>query len=211
MSETAYPLQWPVAWKRTPRQSRSIGRFENRWNATTWTIDRARRELAAELERLGAEDPILSTNLRLRLDGQPQSNQAQPSDTGVAVYFTLRGRRTVLACDRWIKVEHNIRAIALHVEAIRGMARWGVGNVEQAFTGYAALPERASDPSWRATLQFDSDVPLTVDLVESRFRSLAKTLHPDVPGGSQKLFEELLLARELAFAEFHANQHGGGA
>ena len=54
----------------------------------------------------------------------------------------------VLACDRWDRPEHNLRAIAKHVEAIRGQERWGVGSVAQAFRGYQALPSRATGKPW---------------------------------------------------------------
>lgn len=203
MNETSYPLHWPVTWKRTQRPTRA--RFNGRYGSPGWTIERARRELAAELERLGARDPILSTNLRLRLDGAPVSGQAQPTDLGVAVYFTLAGKRRVLACDRWDRVQHNIRAIALHVNAIRGQERWGVGSIEQAFTGYAALPERASVPSWHETLQIAEDQPLSEKLVQDRFRALVKIHHPD-QGGSLAAFRVLCEARDDALKTLTATE-----
>ncbi len=206
MSESSHPLQWPVTWPRTDRANRRSARFEGRYGTTAWTIERARRELSAELERLGALDPILSTNLRLRLDGAPASNQAQPADPGAAVYFTLNGRRTVLACDRWLRVEHNIRAIALHVSALRGMDRWGVGSIEQAFTGYAALPERASAPSWMDVLGFEAGQAVTAELASQRFRQLAKVHHPDVPGGSAEAFKRLKQAHDEALCAFGVPQ-----
>jgi len=46
-----------------------------------------------------------------------------------------------LACDRWDKVQDNIYAIAMTIEPLRGIERWGSGSmVEQAFTGFFALP-----------------------------------------------------------------------
>ena len=73
---------------------------------------------------------MISTNLKLRLDGLPRSDQATPADPGVAVYFELDGKTIVLACDKWNRVADNIYAIAKHVDALRGQDRWGVGTVE---------------------------------------------------------------------------------
>src|SRR3546814_9453399 len=81
--------------------------------------------LEAELTRLGARGIILSSNLERTLSGAPRSGQADPADPGVAVYFTLKGKDTVLACDRWYRAADNMVAIAKHIEAIRGMDRWG--------------------------------------------------------------------------------------
>jgi hypothetical protein len=114
------------------------------------SVNDATGELLGELERLGAaEGPVISTNLKLRLDGLPRSDQATPADPGVAVYFELDGKTIVLACDKWNRVADNIYAIAKHVDALRGQDRWGVGTVEQAFRGYTALPSGdGTDPWW---------------------------------------------------------------
>lgn len=192
--ETANPLAWPTGWPRTKLRSRASFRC-------TFTV--ARQELADELDRLGAKDPILSTNLPLRLDSQPRGDATNPYDPGVAVYFTLKGRRLVLACDRWVRVEHNVRAIAKHVDAIRGMDRWGVGSIERAFTGYAALPAPGARPDlrpWREVLGVAWVSGFTADDVAEKFRSLARSRHPDT-GGSDQAFAELARARDEALAE----------
>src|ERR1043165_2310729 len=143
MSEqTAYPLSWPDNWPRTPghRRRESPFRRASRFAARGHSMDECRRELANELSRLGGRKEILSTNVKLRLDGLPSRNQAQHEDVGGAVYFELKGKPVSLACDKWRRVEDNIWAIVKHIESIRGQERWGVGSVEQAFRGYMALP-----------------------------------------------------------------------
>jgi hypothetical protein len=81
----------------------------------TVTIATAAR---GELDRLGAKNPVLSTNVSLRLDGRPRSDE-NPADPGAAVYFQLSGKATVLACDRYVDVADNIAAIAAHIDALR--------------------------------------------------------------------------------------------
>jgi hypothetical protein len=127
---SAFPLTWPLGWPRTKVAfKRSPGK--------------AFREIREELGRAGAASVVISTNLPTRRDGQPYADArlAQP-DPGVAVYFALNGRQYVLACDRFNTAAGNARAIALTVEAMRGIERWGTGGMlERAFTGFLALPE----------------------------------------------------------------------
>ena len=89
--------------------------------------------------RLGAV--TLSTNIPIRRDGQPFTRFQRPDDPGAAIRFVLDGTaERCLACDKWLRVEDNVAAIAAHVKALRQIERWGVGSREQAFAGYAALP-----------------------------------------------------------------------
>lgn len=193
-SETREPLSWPLGWPRANYRKRAPFKC---------TFGVARQDLADELDRLGAKDPILSSNLPLRLDGQPRGDAANPPDPGVAVYFTLKGKRLVLACDRWDRVEHNIRAIAKHVDSIRGQERWGVGSIERAFTAYAALPAPGAQPAprqWRAVLGIEPFVSVWPAMILEKFRELARERHPD-RGGSAEAFVELTRARDEALAE----------
>ncbi|WP_197535667.1 J domain-containing protein [Sphingobium sp. SYK-6] len=132
----------------------------------------------------------LSTNLETRLDGNPRSGQPEPQDPGAAVYFRLQGKDTVLACDKWDRVADNIAAIAKHIEALRGMDRWGVGTAAQAFAGYQALP--APEQWWQV---LGVPVSATREQINAAYRSLAMKAHPD-QGGSDAAMARLNAARE---------------
>ncbi len=189
MSATRYPLAWPVGWTRT--EYRRTAKFGAK------SVAGATMDLLHELRLLGvgADDVVVSTNVELRLDGLPRSNQAAPRDPGAAVYFLRKKMPFVLACDRWHRVEHNLYAIAKHVEAMRGMDRWGVGSLEQAFTGYAALPAHTNGArAWWTVLELD-DGAQAPEVVRDVYRELAKTRHPD-RGGSHESFVELQRAYE---------------
>ena len=159
-------------------------------------MDEARRGLAAELARLGARKEVLSTNVKLRIDGQPYSNQAQPDDTGAAAYFELKGRPVSLACDKWNRVEDNIWAIVKHIEAIRGQERWGVGSVEQAFRGYMALPGlgQSSGIQWWSVLGVS--INASAEQVKDAYRILVAKHHPD-KGGDVEMFHRVQEAWRL--------------
>lgn len=189
-----YPLAWPVGAKRTPASQRRSARFGGRVHAQT--LGSQLRLLGEEMRMIGAREWLLSSNLRMRQDGLPYSQQARVEDPGIAVYFKLKGRDHSLACDRWATPEHNLRAIVLHIQALRAQERWGVGTLEQAFAGYAALPPAAQERPARAWHEV-LGVPATAarEGVKQAWRQLVKQHHPDA-GGSVEAFKEVQAAWE---------------
>lgn len=204
MSAEAFPLQWPAGRPRTESWRRERAKFEV-------TFARARDNIIAEVGRLAGKYPdpqiVISTNIALRRDGFPLANQRQPDDMGVAVYFLYKKRQMSFACDRWMKIEHNMQAIAKTIEALRGIARWGAGDMlEAAFTGFTALPPppAAAPPApgapprhWRDV--FGTGVRTRSDL-QDVFRRLAGAYHPD-RGGDPAKMSELNAARDQALRE----------
>jgi hypothetical protein len=188
----AYPLAWPAAWPRTRHPERS------RFDRIRLTIFKCVREIGRQLNLLGARKVVISTNLKLRQDGIPYSNQRQPDDAGVAVYFTLGGTEQCVPCDRWKSIEENLWAISCSIEAMRGLERWGAKSfVDAAFRGFKALPERASGRAWWDVLGVATEAP--ADEIRAQYRKLAMTHHPD-RGGSIGAFTELQDALGQALA-----------
>jgi hypothetical protein len=206
-SVEAYPLCWPAGRPRTIRRVRA--RFHVRKpGANGWgrnesvSLAAARDGLFLELERLRARQVVLSTNLQLRLDGLPRSGQGQPDDPGAAVYFfngqrSKGDRQLCFACDRWDRCEDNIVAVAKTIEALRGIERWGTGDmVAAAFTGFAAIADRAAVPAgraWWTVLGLPPDAK--AQTVEQRYAQLAREHHPD-KGGDEAGMAELNTALE---------------
>lgn len=177
-----YPLTWPDGWPRTSTWLRGPSPFKV-------SPDKAYRELVQELDRLGARNIIISSNLKLRQDGFPYANQPRHDDEGIAVYFTRKGKDMVLACDKFAKREANMRAITKTIDAIRGIERWGSSDLmERAFTGFAQLGHD-STRKWWDVLGVASDAPWPeIEAIYLRRRSAT---HPDRGGDA---------------AEFHAVQ-----
>jgi hypothetical protein len=206
-----YPLSWPTGWKRTKARDRrkasfsqsvqmtsSSGSFYQAKKAVTVTVGLQR--LLDELRRLGVAegDCVISTNVPTRLDGLPYSTAKEPDDPGVAVYFRLTRQDRVLACDAWTRVADNVTAIAQHIDALRRIDRYGVGTLEQAFAGYQALPSKGT--TWRTTLGFPPDAPVTREEIDRAFKARAREAHPDVDGGSHDAMASLSVARDEALA-----------
>lgn len=178
-SETKFPLVWPDRWQRTSAHERGHSRFAEHSVAHAFDF------LCKQMWQL-TDSWIMSSNVpRNKRDGNPESRGKLISDPGIAVYFKFKSKPHSLACDKWVRVEDNIWAIAKHVEALRGQDRWGVGTLEQAFTGYLALPGvgQSSGHSWWTVL----GVPInaTEDQVKEAYRVLAKKHHPDRNGNSE--------------------------
>ena len=201
MSEgkTAYPLCWPAGRPRTKSYAVARSRFDT-------TFARARTNIVEELDRLGTRNTILSTNIELRLDGLPYANRAEPSDRGAAIYFTHKGRQMAFACDRWDKVGDNIHAIALTIGALRGISRWGTGDMmEAAFTGFAALPSSIVTPvDWRNTLGCPD--ARTLEDANAAYKRARSEAHPD-RGGTQDRF--IAINNAWAQAEAELGLQGG--
>jgi hypothetical protein len=188
----AYPLQWPSAWPRSEKPQRS--------NFKT-PLAAARDELKSELRRLGATDIVISTNIIVNLDGTYRSNQRVPDDRGVAVYFKLNGEDQCFPCDRWQYVEDNLHAVALSIQALRGLDRWGAKEmVNAAFRGFKALPASAivtpfTAKPWHEVLEVSPTA--SIETIKAAYRVMLQKHHPD-HGGSEAAFHRVQKAWDEA-------------
>jgi hypothetical protein len=190
----AYPLQWPLGWARTHCDDRRASLFQV-------SFARSRDEVLRSVRLLGGEDVVISSNLPLKRNGQPYASQAEPTDPGIAVYWTQDRQPRVMACDCWRTVRDNLRAVGLTIDALRAIDRSGATQLlERAFTGFAALPEStAVVRSWRDVLHLNGQPVTQRDVLEA-FKRRLPFCHPD-SGGSHDLMVELNRARDEALRE----------
>lgn len=98
----------------------------------------------------------------------------------------------MLACDRWLQVEDNIAAVAAHIGALRGIDRWGVGSVRQAFAGYRRLTAGDAPTPWWEVLGVDRHAPAVA--VKKAYKELAKLHQPDRATGNLERFQAICQA-----------------
>lgn len=190
--KSAYPLQWPTG---QPRWSsfRKVATFKV-------TEARAVEHLHEQLDAMRATNVVVSTNRQAY-----SRSSANPEDPGAAVYFVRKGQEICVACDKWIRLEHNIRAIGLTIEAMRGIDRWGTEDmVDAAFTGYAALPSSViltpyTVRPWHEVLEVSPTA--SIETIRAAHKSHLMKAHPD-RGGSTAAFEEVQRAFKEA-VELH--------
>jgi len=190
--KTSFPLCWPDGRPRTAPGNRTHARFKT-------PFAKARDNLIREIKLLGGSEMIFSSDIPRRQDGLPYADAKPKSgDPGIAAYFTRNGKQFCFACDCYLSVDDNLQAIALTVEALRGIARWGTGDMmEAAFRGFLALPEPSAESWWKVL-----GVPINADKDQAKeaYRLLLKKHHPDV-GGDPEMF----LRVQEAWQQFERN------
>lgn len=216
----AYPLTWPAGWPRTLPSQRREARFSkgerqrpSSPGGSSWmcyrpvSITDGIQRVLAELGRfdIGRDDIVISTSLKLRLDGLPRSDQREPEDPGAAVYWQdAKGRKQVMAIDQYDRVADNLAAIAATLEAMRAIERHGGAQIlERAFTGFAALPAPDHQRPWREVLGIPSlpeNEAQAREAIEGAYRRLRSQHHPD-KGGEAAAFSAVQTAYDQAIAE----------
>ena len=151
------------------------------------TMHSARLGVENEVRLMGGRSLIISSNVPLRKDGMPYASARPPEDPAVVVYFDFQGQQVCVPCDRWTTVADNLQAIRKTIEAIRGIERWGTGEMISAvFQGFAALPEQ-SKSGWWAVLNIRRDAP-DKD-VQAAYKRMAMQNHPDRGGDPDKFIQ----------------------
>jgi hypothetical protein len=184
----AFPLQWPHGQPRTKVRTQSAYRV---------TPQAAYGEMIDELSRFGAQNVAVSSNMPLRRDGTPYRDALDEplTDPGVAVWFNKGSRRIALAVDQFSLPWENCRAIFIAVEAFRAIERSGAKQVlDQAFTGFAALPPPSGQRAWRDVLGLYGS-PSTTE-VSARYKLLARE-----HAGDEARMKEINIARDAAMKE----------
>lgn len=195
---SASPLYWPEGWKKTSLPTTS--QFANH------SIAKATKFIIDELGRMdiGNWNVIISTDLRLRNDGLPYSTQREPENKGVAVWWKDNGEQRVIALDKYDRIADNMYAIGKTIEAMRGIDRWGGGEIlNRTFAGFTSLPspDRVIERSWRDVLEYyDGN---NIAHAKERYLIARMYAHPDKEGGSNEKFHEVEKAWEQCQAELN--------
>jgi hypothetical protein len=197
MSYIVRPL---ITWPGKPTSSwqRKRDVFKAGWSQTVDLLER-------ELHHLNAKQVVLEMAVRerdIRNDGMIRAD-ARPSAPGVVLRFTGKHGPMTMPCDKFTDWQANVRAIALSLEALRKVDRYGVTQTGEQYTGWKALPEVANDidaaalfiASTVSRVQPAAAYPAAVikaDAIafQAAYRIAVKVAHPDA-GGSHNAFIEL--------------------
>lgn len=190
----AFPLSWPIGRGRTSQYLRKHAPFKT-------TPGRARDELLHQLKLLGANNIVISSNVATYRRGGndiPYADQsAAKDDPGVAVYYAWKSEQYSLCCDKYNTVMDNMQALMKTVDAIRGIERWGTGEMmKAAFAGFKALPEQTTGTPWWDVLQCRPDA--SEDVIRAQYKRLAMDYHPDKNDGDSSKFIILQQAYQQA-------------
>ncbi|MCE5185105.1 MAG: hypothetical protein LLF76_03150 [Planctomycetaceae bacterium] len=199
---------WGQERTRHPKRSQFKSSYSN-------TLELLNRELGM----LGVRRAVIGLDMpesMIRNDGLPRAD-ARPASAAISLHFESKYGPLRYATDVFDKWQDNLRAIALGLEALRQVDRYGITKKGQQYTGWKQLPEVGSPVrDYAAALAFICEhsgqvaawVEMNEDNVQSAYRRAALNLHPD-KGGDAEQFRILTIARDIVLAE--VQRKAGGA
>lgn len=190
-------------WTRPTTKDRApSGRFKASW---TDTLDL----LARETEKLGCRTAIaVRVNVQtgdIRRDGMLRAN-ARVGFPGVAVSFESRFGPLTYATDAYDHWQANVRAIALSLEALRAVDRYGVSKSGEQYAGWRAI-ESSTSAGFNSRADALKFLRILVEDIAGQLptpellRRAAKHAHPDQNGGDRSRWDRVDQARRLLNGE----------
>ena len=182
MNETvqAFPLQWPLGYKRNLPGQRIFSNFKQ-------TPEKAQLFVRKEIERLGAGHLIISTNVPVRKDGYLYNDMMREKldDPGAAIFCQVAGEQVSMCCDQYRTVWENLYALGKSIEAIRAIERYGSSEfLRRVFTGFKELPEQTTGRPWWEVLGVHRSA--SAEEIRQAYLTKIKTAHPDAGGANEE-------------------------
>jgi hypothetical protein len=191
MTITYRPIE---RWPREFTKSRRRSPFKAAYHTTMMLLER-------ELRHVHARNAVVQLALgsdQFRIsDGKPYAN-ATPQHPGVVVGFETNKMPLAFPCDTYLTWIENLRAIALALDALRRVDRYGVTKHAEQYRGWNALPpagpivtpppmtprEAAEWLAKGSTMNIIyHDVLSRTDVYRAAWRESALKLHPDANSG----------------------------
>lgn len=141
--------------------------------------------LKYEVDRLGGSAAIIAAGFSegdiRKTDGLPRADARVPSHPGVEVSFDTPMGRLVYGTDVVEDWQGNVRSIALGLEALRAVDRFGISRKGEQYAGWLALPgpEGAAVDRGRRLVETHGGIVPAL-----------KATHPD-HGGDQQAFQDV--------------------
>ena len=147
MQPQDFPLAWPQDRSRTLACDRIAGRFKI-------AFSRAYDALLDEAEKLHDSkdwDVIVSANVPLGVKGLPvlsATGGTKIADPGVCLYVWREDRPYAVACDTYLEIRHNVRAIWATIRALRTIQRHATSALlAQSMVGFCREIEAVEKPA----------------------------------------------------------------
>lgn len=204
MNYTTRPLS-DRTWLR-PDHARRNSQFSAGWGSTLDLLDR-------ELGYLHATHIVIGMDIdesEIRIDGLPRAS-AHPRTPAVEIAFDSKYGPLIYRCDAYTaglrnradSWQHNGRAIALTLEALRAVDRYSASAKGEQYRGYRALEAGSNGAS-----HMDRDTAYLLvcglahvdpghELDEASIRRAKRQAHPDSNDGDRVAWDQLEQALEV--------------
>ncbi|UIU47028.1 hypothetical protein [Microcystis phage MinS1] len=220
MRYTTRPLS-DRTWLRSPAQ-RKASPFSGSWSSTLET-------LAREVKMLRGREVVIEVDVPergIRLDGQLRADAKVDEPAVVVAFDTPQHGPMLYRCDRYFagahrprgdSWQHNVRAIALTLESLRAVDRYGATETGQQYTGFKAIGAGRAMPASHMTRSDAAELLERVaigDEGDARERSVQRIrdggprardvwkharaeAHPDRRGGDRTLWDQIEQAAQV--------------
>ena len=190
-------------WTRTPALQYRRAHFKTAYNRTLDKLEYEIRKLEGRDVRIEAGYALY----QLRNDGWPRGG-VTPMHPGVVLYFENNDGALCFPCGTYARMEDNMHAIALTLEALRAVDRYGATLAHEQYRGFLALPAPAAATNWTVDdaaawlaartpwVKTTGELLVDRDIYRRAYRESAAALHPD-RGGDRNLFDALQTAAKL--------------
>ena len=192
-------------WPRAVTVERTSSRFKSNYNATLKLLER-------EMGYLGAEDAEIQLEMQqsdIAIHGWPKAN-ARAKGPRVILSFTAYRLEDapvrVFPCDAFLYWEDNLRAIALSLEALRKVDRYGVTTAGEQYAGFKQIASTSTVTMSAVEAASDlaevSRLPATVILADAQVAREAVRMaigrtHPDRNRGDRTAYDSVEQARSV--------------
>jgi hypothetical protein len=190
--------EWPGTLTRTRQRSN----FSATWSTTLQLLDREVWHLGGKNMRLQVAIPAS----QFRLDGRPRAT-AKAEHPGVILTLDSKHGPLSYPCDTFTTWQDNVRAIALALEALRKVDRYGVTKRGEQYRGFLALEATAmpagfatAHDAWAYIMRAATGAVQVIRIenaergaIKLALRSALRKAHPDT-GGDASTFQRVTLA-----------------
>lgn len=189
------------AWPGAMTTSRQSSKFRARLSDTLKVLTREIYHVVDTAEQQRSAELLIAIPAgKFRLDGRPYAD-AKAEHPGVIFSIDSRHGHLSYPCDTFTTWQDNLRAIALALEALRKVDRYGVTKRGEQYRGFLAL-EATAAPAGFATAA--EALAWLIDLVGAShlagspdptmvLRKAQRISHPDV-GGDAAVFQRVSMA-----------------
>ena len=190
-------------WDGPLTRERVYAPFKALWGSTL-------KLLARELEHLEAKNTrllVACEDHEIRVDKTAPRANANVRHPGIVLAFESKHGPMRFSTDRYLHWQHNIRAIALGLEALRRVDRYGITKGAEQYKGWRQLPSGDGEPGIETkhdaaqVLADITSMPVSgiqgdPAIARDAYLAAVRASHPD-RGGDPNVFHRVRKAAEV--------------